>query len=853
MKVSIANCSLLYFSFIKLLLRNRGANTDNSRPHLRTTNQLPESPNGQNNPVISPRGTHHRRLSGSFKSPTLSPSVAGSYFSAQPASSGTDARSPAFKRPPASRSSHGIETTNGPPPALITRGSYTSDVVRKIQSPSDFACAQQQLTQFGVVSPGSKEGHSRRNSSSTINPTLVRTRRGSEASTTSVPTTPGISRHKSAHSASGMAGRQRNGGGKGNYSDYDSGTQDPDVHTLLHREDTGIRSGGEGEGGSSANEPASQTNEDLFLNLAQDSPQRDSGEDAGTRIERRRSRIARATHSQRQSLPANSFSPSATDRIPNSSASGQQTTNAQDSRVQSHYRRASQLPSPSVTTRAINLRDLSPASSNPLEVYRARQIGVSPQSSFSGSRAPDLPSYGRRRPSMTDPNTPSMRTHYRPSNLNYSSSYGNDSTSHLDTPPDPGNIHGRTQSRTDGTESVESATAASTVWDELDELKSRIRNSAAAMANDAGERPRTATTTQSISPSEAPAQGLGAPNIHPLLHQALAKCKTLLSPALYRSLEAAASEALELAALTGSAGPQGTAYTVASIINGATVPDRHIRRKADNMCKSDPGSPAIRTSIEPRQLAKDSPRTAVRLNGESPERAYSRQARVGSLEPELAPRNSPSRAMERVEERRRASLYGIGSASNSPRESNLNYEARTPTQAQIPRQLDRAGTSLLRSRHLANEDDEEDPTLRAPSRAMTDIARARSQRVSREYTSQHPLPETPVTSLRQPNGNARPLESSRIPGSSLRRDGNRRYLDRSNPPSTYERDQGAANTASLAILELSEPLTGWRPARVIFFGSYQGSKIGVLSDHESAAKRLGVGLSALPSWVTVVR
>ena len=57
----------------------------------------------------------------------LSPPAA-SYFARQPGASGFDARSPFTRRaPPASRSSHGIETLSGPPPALSTQRSYTVD------------------------------------------------------------------------------------------------------------------------------------------------------------------------------------------------------------------------------------------------------------------------------------------------------------------------------------------------------------------------------------------------------------------------------------------------------------------------------------------------------------------------------------------------------------------------------------------------------------------------------------------------------------------------------------------------------------------------------------------------------
>ena len=51
-----------------------------------------------------------------------------SYFPTQPSTtSGTEPRSPLQRRPPASRSSHGIETHSGPPPALSTQRSYNAD------------------------------------------------------------------------------------------------------------------------------------------------------------------------------------------------------------------------------------------------------------------------------------------------------------------------------------------------------------------------------------------------------------------------------------------------------------------------------------------------------------------------------------------------------------------------------------------------------------------------------------------------------------------------------------------------------------------------------------------------------
>ena len=50
-----------------------------------------------------------------------------SYFGLQAGASGLEPRSPLYRRAPASRSSHGIGTSSGPPPALITQRSYTGE------------------------------------------------------------------------------------------------------------------------------------------------------------------------------------------------------------------------------------------------------------------------------------------------------------------------------------------------------------------------------------------------------------------------------------------------------------------------------------------------------------------------------------------------------------------------------------------------------------------------------------------------------------------------------------------------------------------------------------------------------
>src|SRR2546423_2029168 len=108
----------------------------------------------------------------------------------------------------------------------------------------------------------------------------------------------------------------------------------------------------------------------------------------------------------------------------------------------------------------------------------------------------------------------------------------------------------------EATDSTISTTAPSTVWDELDDLKSRIKkleltgklpsSSAAARSSATGERHRTATTnatTLSTSPKHAKASTSppdsaidGVPStVHPLLHEALNKARSAVSQEVYQN------------------------------------------------------------------------------------------------------------------------------------------------------------------------------------------------------------------------------------------------------------------------------------------------------------------------------
>ena len=415
--------------------------------------------------------------------------------------------------------------------------------------------------------------------------------------------------------------------------------------------------------------------------------------------------------------------------------------------------------------------------------------------------------------------TPPSRTPshpYRPSNLNYSSSRDEARVSNEPRTPLVESAYEST-SRHDGTESHASTGPATSVWDELDELKTRIRKiemggkipstSGAIVSQASADRPRTANTSATTvssspnqprksnpSPSESTA-GTQTPSnskTHPLLRDALSKARQHVSPAVYRSLEAAASEALALAEMSGSGGPQGTLHSASSIINGSVVSDRQVRRKADNLCRSltelciamcdtktGLASPAFRSNTN--TITR---RPSVQINGDSPTIRE-------SIEPESNTLSgvSPSRALSRIEARRSSMLMtGTRDYSQEP------YDDR-----QTPSRLQRAGTSLHRTRR-SNDEDDDDQTFRAPSRAMTSIDFSRPRpsdnnrfSTGRQYTSREPMPDLQPSPALQTTSHLRRPSISSTPSnenSLLFRDGVRRYgheLGRESSPATYEK------------------------------------------------------------------
>lgn len=411
-------------------------------------------------------------------------------------------------------------------------------------------------------------------------------------------------------------------------------------------------------------------------------------------------------------------------------------------------------------------------------------------------------SYGGRRPSVPDSVLPARTSSYRQSNLSYSTPRTYNSSPLVSRTAD---VHDtpETPRAAEGTESTVSTTAPSTVWDELEDLKSRIHRleltgklpatSGAAISRASNDRPPTATTTvttMSSSPkrgrgnSISPIESVEAPpaDVHPLLHSALAKSKSLLSPDVYTALETTASDALAIAAMMGTSGQPGPISSSQSTVGGGSGPvsDRQVRRKADSMCRSlTELCLALSEANNDAQVPNN--QVAVRPSSRDDQTITNLEVNKNQRPPvsaDLTRVQSSPRALSRLEARRSSLL----ATSSLPSPRYAPSEAGTPTQSSM---AGRRTSLLLRSRRAGTEEPEEDgeTRFRAPSRANTDIGRARNS--PREYTSQQPMPDNRPSGI--PSALPRrhyvstSLTNTAPPVSALPNLGNRRYLDRSTP------------------------------------------------------------------------
>lgn len=288
----------------------------------------------------------------------------------------------------------------------------------------------------------------------------------------------------------------------------------------------------------------------------------------------------------------------------------------------------------------------------------------------------------------------------------------------------------------EGTESTASTNAPSTMWDELDDLKSRIHRleltgklpstSGAAVSRLSDERPPTATTTvttMSSSPKRpgnankasdavsttSSSYGGGS---HPLLNSALAKSKPLLEAEVFRALEAVANDAMALSSMMGTPGQPGPISSGASTIGSqTTVTDRQLRRKADSVCRGLTelcvalGEDRTQTRPQqtqvvqaPPQAASDAPTTPTVAKTFSGFPAQRRPS-FGTDQAKPTVMTSP-RTMSKFEERRMTLLNG--SALPAPRAT-----VSTPATPLEPISRRRSSLLVARTRRAGTEEPED--------------------------------------------------------------------------------------------------------------------------------------------------
>ena len=496
--------------------------------------------------------------------------------------------------------------------------------------------------------------------------------------------------------------------------------------------------------------------EDLFLELAND--EASAEERPPSRSERASSRLSFAQ--KRRSLPPQASWSSPGELRPRTSGAifGERPASrlgSQGSDLHRHVERYRNVPSRNSFV-ADDAASVSVRSRSGLPLRYAERTTVSPPQVEEEPRSPELPSFGRRRPSVTA-TLPGHRARVSNASTKYQDA-------HSEAPADD------SDPKHSLPESSAESEADDTVWDELDDLKSRIKKLehtgkapptfGHTHSNESSDRPRTATTAPTtigsspkhakqekhpqiepaanIDPEEEPlenaATGPTLSTIHPNLHAALAKAKSLLNGPLYRTLEATATDALQLAAMTGSAGPQGTTYTAAAIINGVTVSDRFVRRKADTMCRNltDLCLALCEGKTEAPTMIS-SPVTLGTPHQQSPSIRLPRN----SLDPNagLTSRAGVGRPMSRLEARRTSILgsqagssFGTSPGLSGGEDMSASEQESTPSNIRNTslRRLERSSSRLQTSRLQQRYDeaaDDEDPTIRPASRAMTDFGR----------------------------------------------------------------------------------------------------------------------------------
>ena len=752
-------------------------------------NSTSHASNGTHDPVD---GSEAFSASSSISPLPLAPQP-GSYFALQPGASGNEARSPPSKRPPASRSSHGIKTSSGPPPALSTRRSYNAESPWRNPPSSDSRATHPPVVHSSSIDSIVRQPHN--NTNDPVAPITLGGVRPAQSQELLIVGGGTLKMDEPHEIQSGSEEDQdltiRINGHKGRHTRNESGQQ-----------------------------PSQSSQEDLFLNLARADSVVHDGPELSNKSERKSSRLRGSSLQQpRDSRPSSSHRPS-------TSVGGftQRVSPTQHKHFESSFDPSiHRLPEKSSL---FPLRD-SPAnthsyaaSAHPLDQrtypHNARtSFGGMTRNAVAQDPSPELKLVNGRRRSAREPSPGFVGLGYKQSNLSYTPNGDYGSSYFSGNPEQSSEADESLQTpRAEGTESTVSTTAPSTVWDELEDMKSRIRkleitgrlpaSSNAAMSNAFRERPPTATTTmttnssspnhrhiKSVSPEASTVKAPEVANVHPLLFAALTKTKSSINANLYKALEATASDALTLAAMARSKSSQDVSPSTASIAGTSDGVDRRMRRKADSLCRS-----LTEFCIA---LSEEAQETGIAVGGSRPESGSVssaaqqsplqdfRSVRATSDEPQY---RSSSRVMSRLEARRTS--LALGSSPLSRRESP--QEASPPTQA-VPLGSTRSDrTSSVIHRNHASGDQGDTTSHRRPlSRASTEIGQIRhlSQiRTSREYTSQYPMPNHPQHSPSLQS--TLPIRKSYFPPASQSPTTpnmpleNRRYLDRSTPPSSAD-------------------------------------------------------------------
>ena len=372
-----------------------------------------------------------------------------------------------------------------------------------------------------------------------------------------------------------------------------------------------------------------------------------------------------------------------------------------------------------------------------------------------------------------------------------------------------GQRQGRRMSRADGTESTLSTNAPSVILEQLDDLNARIKKlelngklpstSSAAMSSVLCDRPATATTSmttmspspkrshlRSDSPEASTIRGPVDTDVHPLLHSALAKSKDLVSPEVFRALEATASDALTLAVMTSGTNSEAGSDSVDNASKGI---DRRLLHKANDMCRSltelciavsDIKKETQGTNRRSRPQSRDTGTTIEPSKPLAIEKA--RPARATSVEPEA---RASSRVMSRLEARRTSQL--ALNAQIDRRESSP-FEMSTPTLPAPSATASRASSVLLGGRMA--EAESHSRALAASEIPQPYYRPSPHERPSREYTSQHPLPNYPQrtpsvqSSLPQRKSYFLNNNSTNSPTTPSYQSQHKHHLNSSTPPSS---------------------------------------------------------------------